>query len=56
VRISSSDVKELLIEINEKGQTILPVTHDMAFAESSATRTVELVDGQVFRAERMTVR
>jgi putative ABC transport system ATP-binding protein len=44
---SGKDVRELLAELNADGQTILLVTHDMALAESCATRTIELVDGRM---------
>jgi putative ABC transport system ATP-binding protein len=53
---SAADVRELLIELNEGGQTLLLVTHDTALAESCATRTIELVDGKIFRDVRMAVR
>lgn len=46
---SSSEVRELLADLNRDGQTILLVTHDLALAEACATRTVELVDGRVAR-------
>jgi putative ABC transport system ATP-binding protein len=44
---SGHDVRELLSELNRDGQTILLVTHDIQLAESCATRTVRLVDGQI---------
>jgi putative ABC transport system ATP-binding protein len=53
---SAADVRALLAELNAAGQTILLVTHDVALARACATRTIELVDGQVFRDERMAVR
>ena len=53
---SAAEVRTLLAELNAAGQTILLVTHDVALARSCATRTIELVDGQVFRDERMAVR
>ncbi len=53
---SAADVRTLLAELNAAGQTILLVTHDVALARSCATRTIELVDGQVFRDERVALR
>jgi putative ABC transport system ATP-binding protein len=53
---SAADVRALLTELNADGQTILLVTHDVGLAQSCATRTIELVDGKVFRDERMPVR
>jgi putative ABC transport system ATP-binding protein len=46
---SGRDVRDLLTELNRDGQTILLVTHDLALAQSCATRTIELVDGQIAR-------
>ncbi|MFK0109950.1 ABC transporter ATP-binding protein [Streptomyces sp. NPDC091217] len=46
---SGDDVRELLAELNARGQTIILVTHDLGLAESCATRTVELVDGRIVR-------
>lgn len=46
---SGEDVRDLLAELNADGQTILLVTHDLALAESCATRTIELVDGRIVR-------
>ncbi|MFF1818553.1 ABC transporter ATP-binding protein [Kribbella sp. NPDC058245] len=54
--VAAADVRALLIELNADGQTILLVTHDVALARSCATRTLELVDGKVFRDERRAVR
>jgi putative ABC transport system ATP-binding protein len=53
---SAADVRELLIELNENGQTILLVTHDTALSDSCATRTIELVDGKISRDVRAAVR
>jgi putative ABC transport system ATP-binding protein len=53
---SAADVRELLTELNENGQTILLVTHDTALADACATRTIELVDGTIFRDVRTAVR
>lgn len=52
---SAADVRELLTELNRAGQTILLVTHDTALAASCATRTIELVDGRIFRDVMRTV-
>jgi putative ABC transport system ATP-binding protein len=46
---SGRDVRELLTELNQDGQTILLVTHDTALADTCATRTIELVDGHITR-------
>ncbi|MFL6074882.1 MAG: ABC transporter ATP-binding protein [Mycobacteriales bacterium] len=46
---SGVDVRELLTELNQDGQTILLVTHDTALADTCATRTIELVDGRITR-------
>ncbi|WP_308012076.1 ABC transporter ATP-binding protein [Actinacidiphila acidipaludis] len=53
---SGAEVRELLAELNDDGQTILLVTHDLALAESCATRTIELVDGRLARDERAATR
>ena len=53
---SAADVKQLLIELNRDGQTILLVTHDTALADSCATRTIELVDGAIARDVRAALR
>jgi len=46
---SGAEVRELLRDLHADGQTIVLVTHDLALAESCATRTVELVDGRIAR-------
>ena len=46
---SAADVRDLLVDLNADGQTILLVTHDTGLAASAASRTVELVDGAVVR-------
>ncbi|MET7397492.1 ABC transporter ATP-binding protein [Dactylosporangium sp. NPDC005572] len=46
---SGHDVRKLLTELNRDGQTLVLVTHDLALAEACATRTIELVDGEVAR-------
>jgi putative ABC transport system ATP-binding protein len=47
--VSGAEVRALLTELNDDGQTILLVTHDLALAEGCASRTVELVDGRIVR-------
>ena len=44
---SGEDVRQLLSELNEDGQTIVLVTHDLTLAASCATRTLSLVDGRI---------
>ncbi|MGC4746803.1 ABC transporter ATP-binding protein [Micromonospora sp. DT201] len=44
---SGEEVMRLLSELHADGQTIVVVTHDLALAEACATRTVQLLDGQV---------
>jgi putative ABC transport system ATP-binding protein len=44
---SGKEVRQLLNDLHADGQTIVLVTHDLALAESCATRTVRLVDGRV---------
>ena len=44
---SGQDVRELLVELHRSGQTIVLVTHDLALAESCASRTIHLVDGHL---------
>ncbi|MEV5987399.1 ABC transporter ATP-binding protein [Streptomyces sp. NPDC052051] len=46
---SAAEVRDLLTELNQEGQTIVLVTHDTALAAACATRTVELVDGRIAR-------
>jgi putative ABC transport system ATP-binding protein len=53
---SAADVRELLVDLNRTGQTILLVTHDTALAASCATRTIELVDGKIARDVRAAAR
>jgi putative ABC transport system ATP-binding protein len=53
---SAADVRALLTDLNRAGQTILLVTHDVTLAQACATRTIELLDGRVFRDQRMVVR
>ncbi|MEU0213055.1 hypothetical protein [Streptomyces canus] len=44
---SGEDVKDLLGDLHAEGQTIVLVTHDVALAQSCATRTIQLVDGRI---------
>ena len=44
---SREDVKELIKDLNEQGQTIVLVTHDEELAATSATREVRLLDGRI---------
>jgi putative ABC transport system ATP-binding protein len=53
---SGAEVRELLAALNDDGQTILLVTHDLALAESCAGRTIELVDGRIARDDRAGAR
>jgi putative ABC transport system ATP-binding protein len=53
---SAADVRKLLVELNRSGQTILLVTHDRGLAESTASRTIELVDGEIASDVRAGVR
>ncbi|MFF4383178.1 ABC transporter ATP-binding protein [Kitasatospora sp. NPDC001547] len=49
---SGEQVMDLLIDLNQIGQTLLIVTHDPALATRCASRLVEVADGRVAR-ERM---
>jgi putative ABC transport system ATP-binding protein len=51
---SGEDVKQLLNDLHDDGQTIVLVTHDLALAESCATRMIRLVDGRVVADVRST--
>ena len=53
---SAADVQQLLTELNQRGQTLLLVTHDTALADLCATRTIELVDGKITRDVRAALR
>jgi putative ABC transport system ATP-binding protein len=44
---SGEQVMDLLLDLNQIGQTLLLVTHDRALAERCATRIVQLADGKV---------
>ncbi|MFE4974397.1 ABC transporter ATP-binding protein [Kitasatospora sp. NPDC056651] len=49
---SGEQVMDLLIDLNQIGQTLLIVTHDPALATRCASRLVEVADGRV-AADRM---
>ncbi|GIM90866.1 ABC transporter ATP-binding protein [Paractinoplanes toevensis] len=44
---SGEQVMDLLLDLNQIGQTLLLVTHDRQLAEKCATRVVEMADGRV---------
>jgi putative ABC transport system ATP-binding protein len=44
---SGQQIGHLLRQLNDGGQTLVLVTHDLALAERYAARTVQIVDGQV---------
>ncbi|MEV0643749.1 ABC transporter ATP-binding protein [Phytomonospora sp. NPDC050363] len=44
---AGEDVARLLRDLNDEGQTVVVVTHDLRLAESCTSRTIELVDGRV---------
>jgi putative ABC transport system ATP-binding protein len=44
---SGEDVRRLLAELNQAGQTLILVTHDETLAARCATRTVRVVDGHI---------
>ena len=46
---SGEQVMDLLIDLNEIGQTLLMVTHDERLATRCASRLVEMADGQIVR-------
>lgn len=46
---SGEQVMDLLIDLNQIGQTLLIVTHDPALATRCASRLVEVADGRVAR-------
>jgi putative ABC transport system ATP-binding protein len=47
---TGQEIGQLLLELNQGGQTLVLVTHDPALAERYAARTVHLVDGRVAAA------
>lgn len=44
---SGEQVMDLLLDLNQVGQTLLLVTHDKAMAERCANRVVEMADGRI---------
>jgi putative ABC transport system ATP-binding protein len=46
---AGEQVMDLLLDLNEIGQTLLLVTHDEGLATRCASRLVEVVDGRVAR-------
>ncbi len=46
---SGEQVMDLLIDLNQMGQTLLMVTHDQRLATRCANRLVEVADGRVVR-------
>ncbi|MGW5051796.1 ABC transporter ATP-binding protein [Actinokineospora sp. NPDC004072] len=46
---SGEQVMDLLLDLNQIGQTLLLVTHDRSLATRCATRLVEVVDGRIAR-------
>ncbi|WP_020523847.1 ABC transporter ATP-binding protein [Catelliglobosispora koreensis] len=52
---SGEDVQQLLKDLHADGQTIVLVTHDLALAQTCATRTIQLVDGRVANDTGMVV-
>jgi putative ABC transport system ATP-binding protein len=46
---SGESVVDLLVDLNERGQTLVLVTHDAGLAARCATRVVEVADGRVTR-------
>ncbi|MEU8954899.1 ABC transporter ATP-binding protein [Streptomyces sp. NPDC048518] len=52
---SGEQVMDLLIDLNQIGQTLLIVTHDPQLATRCASRLVEVADGQVARERTLEV-
>jgi putative ABC transport system ATP-binding protein len=50
---SGEQVMDLLLDLNQIGQTLLLVTHDQRLATRCASRQVDLADGQVVRERRL---
>ena len=44
---ATADIARTLVELSDAGMAIVFVTHDIAFAERVATRTMRLVDGRL---------
>jgi putative ABC transport system ATP-binding protein len=53
---SGAEVRHLLTELHRDGQTIMLVTHDVALAQATASRTIELVDGAIVSDEPAVAR
>ncbi|NKE61136.1 ABC transporter ATP-binding protein [Lentzea sp. PSKA42] len=50
---SGEQVMDLLLDLNQIGQTLLLVTHDERLATRCATRLIEVVDGRIAREHSM---
>ena len=50
---SGEQVMDLLLDLNQIGQTLLLVTHDERLATRCATRVIEVVDGRIAREHTM---
>jgi putative ABC transport system ATP-binding protein len=50
---SGEQVMDLLLDLNQIGQTLLLVTHDQGLATRCASRQVDLADGRVVRERRL---
>ncbi|WP_177320684.1 ABC transporter ATP-binding protein [Lentzea waywayandensis] len=50
---SGEQVMDLLLDLNQIGQTLLLVTHDERLATRCATRVIEVVDGRIAREHSM---
>jgi putative ABC transport system ATP-binding protein len=46
---TGEQVIDLLLDLNQRGQTVLLVTHDQALATRCATRLVDFMDGRIVR-------
>jgi putative ABC transport system ATP-binding protein len=50
---SGEQVMDLLLDLNQIGQTLLLVTHDQGLATRCASRQVDLADGRIVRERRL---
>jgi putative ABC transport system ATP-binding protein len=50
---AGEQVMDLLLDLNQIGQTLLLVTHDQRLADRCASRVIEFADGQVAREHRL---
>ncbi|MFD9699916.1 ABC transporter ATP-binding protein [Lentzea sp. NPDC059081] len=50
---SGEQVMDLLLDLNQIGQTLLLVTHDERLATRCATRVIEVVDGRIAREQSL---